>query len=610
MTERLRRCDNNSAAFHRFTQRTPVYLIRTSRRLCSISGFFCDSSRRFSSSQQTLFTGPSGFYAPRDIALLHADFAMAGVTKPHLEDEQELSPMELGELDATEQTQSPPEETFDDLLELAGGGGRFQVMLVIATSLCAMTAAFDTFCVIFKIDSPQHWCVRDTANNSLPCNVADADCKAESCVIPTGNAINVTPASCVEWEFDHSVYTSTVVTDFELVCDRGVLRSMIVTVLMLVNLVAAVLFGLLGDWYGRARTTAVAIILYIVFAALTAGSSNFGLFLVGASASAATHTGYYICLFTLCMESVGERHRSVAGIFWVVPWAVGTVVVAAAGWMLRSWWQLQLASAAIAMLLLPGVWLLPESPRWLATRGRAKEAAAGLHKIARINGNVLPPDITERLERLSLATPEGGIHCREMNLLFSTRRMCALSFATIWLWVVTGLVYYGIAFDSTQLADNAYLAMMFGGLVELPSMVAVPLIDRCGRRPVMAATYFLTAAAILPIPAVPAGWPVLLLGMVGKLAIGAGFGVIYVFLEEYMPTEVRNAALGLSTMAEGVGGAVSAHVAYGLGGWHWAAPSIVFGVLAASAGLVTLLVLPETVGRPLPDTVHDVQRKR
>ena len=535
---------------------------------------------------------------------------MGGNTLPHLKEGQELSPMELAELDATKQTQSPPEETFDDLLELAGGSGRFQVMLVIATSFVVLPAAVETLGVVFKIDSPQHWCVRDTANNSLPCNVADADCKAESCVIPTGNAINVTPASCVEWEFDHSVYTSTVVTDFELVCDRGVLRSMIITVQMLTGLVAAALFGLLGDWFGRARTSAVGVILFIASTLLMAGSPNIWLFLVGASASAALHTGLNICLFTLCMESVGERHRSVAGVFWTVPWAVGTVVVAAAGWMLRSWWQLQLACAATALPLLPGVWLLPESPRWLATRGRIKEAAAGLHKIARINGNVLPPDITERLERLSLAAPEGGIHCREMNLLFSTRRMCALSFATIWLWVVTGLVYYGIAFDSTQLADSAYLAMMFGGLVELPSMVAVPLIDRCGRRPVMAATFFLTAAAILPIPAVPAGWPVLLLGMVGKLAIGACCGVIYVHLEEYMPTEVRNAALGLSRMAGSAGGAISPHVAYGLGGWHWAAPSIVFGVLAVSAGLVTLLVLPETVGRPLPDTVHDVQRKR
>ena len=512
------------------------------------------------------------------------------------------------ECDAGKRAESAPEkETFDDLLELAGGGGRFQLLLVAATSLGALVAAIDTFSVVFKIDSPDHWCVRDAANNSLSCVPTEAGCAAEACSVAGSDA------ACVQWQFDRSVYTSTVVSDFELVCGRAVLRSMMFTVQMLAGLVAALLFGLLGDWYGRARAAAVAVVLFAMSAPVMAAAPNLWMLFISASVTAGTHCGIYICLFTLCMESIGERHRSTAGLVWVLPWAGGIMLTAAAGWLLRSWWQLQLVCAAAGLLLLPGVWLLPESPRWLAAHGRAEEAAAGLRRMAAVNGRLLPADITERLRRLALAAPaeggDGGGRCREALLLFSSRRMCCLSLATVWLWMVMAVVYYGIAFDSAQLADNAYLAMLLAGLVEVPSMAAVPLIDRCGRRPVMAATYLLTAAAILPVPAVPSGWPVLLLGMLGKLAIGAGFAIIYVHLEEYMPTEVRNAALGLSTMAESVGGAVSPHVAYGLGGWHWAAPSVVFGVLAVSAGLVALLVLPETAGRPLPEAVRDVQRR-
>ncbi|XP_043194614.1 organic cation transporter protein-like [Amphibalanus amphitrite] len=509
------------------------------------------------------------------------------------------------------QTKQPSEETFDDLLDLAGGGGRFQVLLVFATSLGALTAAIDTFCIVFKIDSPDHWCVRDAANNSLSCVPTEAGCEAESCFVPGSNATDGPRPACVQWQFDHSVYQSTVVTDFDLVCGRAVLRSMIFTAQMLTSLVTSLLFGLIGDWYGRARAAALAAGLFVLMASVTAATSNYNVFLSVASLTTGARMGIYICLFTLCMESVGERHRSVAGLVWVLPWAAGIMLTAAAGWLLRSWWQLQLVCAAAGLLLLPGVWLLPESPRWLAAHGRTERAAAGLRQIAAVNGRALPADVAERLRRLSLAPPaEDASRCREALLLFSSRRMCCLSLATIWLWMVMAVVYYGISFDSAQLADNAYLAMLLSGLVEVPSMAAVPLIDRLGRRPVMAATFLLTGAAILPVPAVPPGWPVLLLGMLGKLAIGAGFGVIYVHLEEYMPTEVRNAALGLSTMAESVGGALSPHVAYGLGGWHWAAPSVVFGVLAVSAGLVTLLVLPETAGRPLPETVRDVQKTR
>ncbi|XP_043194615.1 organic cation transporter protein-like [Amphibalanus amphitrite] len=534
---------------------------------------------------------------------------MTGSIKPHQTDSLEMTAVQESEVAKREEPSQ--EETFDDLLELAGGGGRFQLLLVFATSLGALTAAIDTFCIVFKVDSPDHWCVRDAANNSLSCVPTEAGCEVESCFVPGSNATDGPRPACVQWQFDHSVYQSTVVTDFELVCDRSDLRSMVFTVQMLAALVAAPLFGILGDWYGRARGAAVTVILFTVFAPLMAAATSLWTLLVGAAATAATHTGLYICLFTLCMESVGERHRSVAGLVWVLPWAAGIMLTAAAGWLLRSWWQLQLVCAAAGLLLLPGVWLLPESPRWLAAHGRTERAAAGLRQIAAVNGLALPADVAERLRRLSLAPPVADAsRCREALLLFSSRRMCCLSLATAWLWVVMAVVYYGIAFDAAQLADNAYLAMLLSGLVEVPSMAAVPLIDRLGRRPVMAATYLLTGAAILPVPAVPPGWPVLLLGMLGKLAIGAGFGVIYVHLEEYMPTEVRNAALGLSTMAESVGGALSPHVAYGLGGWHWAAPSVVFGVLAVSAGLVTLLVLPETAGRPLPETVRDVQKTR
>ena len=34
---------------------------------------------------------------------------------------------------------------------------------------------------------------------------------------------------------------------------------------------------------------------------------------------------------------------------------------------------------------------------------------------------------------------------------------------------------------------------------------------------------------------------------------------------------------------------------------------IPFGVMAVSAGLVTLLLLPETMGKPLPETIQQIE---
>ena len=52
---------------------------------------------------------------------------------------------------------------------------------------------------------------------------------------------------------------------------------------------------------------------------------------------------------------------------------------------LRSWWKLQISFAVLSLPLLLFYFLVPESPRWLIGKGRAKEAKLNLLKIAEVN---------------------------------------------------------------------------------------------------------------------------------------------------------------------------------------------------------------------------------
>ena len=66
-------------------------------------------------------------------------------------------------------------------------------------------------------------------------------------------------------------------------------------------------------------------------------------------------------------------------------WNTGSLVMTSLAFWLRSWWKLQIAFALLSLPLLLFYFLVPESPRWLIGKGRAKEAKLSLLKIAEVN---------------------------------------------------------------------------------------------------------------------------------------------------------------------------------------------------------------------------------
>ena len=68
---------------------------------------------------------------------------------------------------------------------------------------------------------------------------------------PQCHRINDTNSSCTRWVFDTSVYLSTVVTEWNLVCGRKPLLSMLQSWLMIGSVVGSLVGGQLSDRFGR-----------------------------------------------------------------------------------------------------------------------------------------------------------------------------------------------------------------------------------------------------------------------------------------------------------------------------------------------------------------------
>ncbi|XP_050393876.1 organic cation transporter protein isoform X2 [Patella vulgata] len=185
-------------------------------------------------------------------------------------------------------------------------------------------------------------------------------------------------------------------------------------------------------------------------------------------------------------------------------------------------------------------------------------------------------------------------------------------------WATCSLTFYGVALHASSLSGNLFLNFFLISAVELPGFIICNvLIDRLGRRILYCSSMIFCGLSLVmtTLPIVFAdesfSWTVTLLAVLGKLGITAAFANLWIYTSELFPTVVRNSGVGSSSMMARLAATSSPYVAnLGLmipGAIGKAAPMIIFGITSIIAGLLALL-LPETKGRFLPETIEDAEQ--
>ena len=255
---------------------------------------------------------------------------------------------------------------------------------------------------------------------------------------------------------------------------------------------------------------------------------------------------------------------------------------------------------------------LPESLRWLLANNRNHQAQQVLDRIAQFNKVpltahlLLDEEVEEETCEVRPAAPPS------MACLF-THPTLRLRFVIMALnWVVTTLGYYGLSLSSAALGNDVFSSFALAAAMEIPSYIFCMLsLDRVGRRGILAFSQILAGstcvlAALLPLPDHLLYLKTLLV-LVGKFGASAGFAVVFVYTAELFPTPMRNSAVGLCSTAARLGGILAPFVA-SLAATSPFLPFLVMGCGCCLGGLAAL-VLPETAGLPLPDTVEEAGRQ-
>jgi MFS family permease len=338
-----------------------------------------------------------------------------------------------------------------------------------------------------------------------------------------------------------------------------------------------VIFGFVGDRFGRRPTIIMSVLVYGIGTTLCAFSGNLLQLLLFRSFTGLGIGGEWASGQSLIAETVPPARRARYAAYVQVGAPLGAMVAAAAGGHIEpliGWRNVFLLSSAPSFIVAAIVWRwLPESDVWLRSerhRWFNADSLAALQPYRRIIG-----------------------------LLFIVLLVNSAAYWFTYTWMPS---YLRIARGLTpQASGNLMIWMQTGALAGYAAFGV--LADRFGRRPVFSVYASLMAAGLLPATLFW-NWAAATPGLIRGALIVAGFGTgiwsgAGPMISEMLPTSVRNTALGLLlNVTRGIQfftpliiTALSPRFGFG--------PTLALGALFSAIGAVMVWMLPETRGRQI-----------
>ncbi|XP_047474618.1 solute carrier family 22 member 6-like isoform X2 [Penaeus chinensis] len=432
--------------------------------------------------------------------------------------------------------------------------------------------------------------------------------------------------TCPFIEYDTSLFTSTVTSDFDLVCERAWLRPLYVTLYMIGGLLGSLAGGYVGDRWGRRRAVQLASLTNALTVIATVFSPSYPLVLVMRVLAGITMTSMVISGWSLSLECCPCKYRGLLGMLLGLPYSVSVICCAGIAYLIRTWQFLFLASASPVLILLPISFLMDESPRWLLQKGRVDEARVVLQRAVQLNNAEKASSLHATIEKLIEVTATDKISTRDGEQKTSsvvaalletwayirTPAMCKIIIATAILWFLHNNLYLGVALNANNFSsDDPFLYVALTGVMDGSAILATtPLTAKLGRRVLVWAGFAVGGVFFLAELLVPEdfSWVKWIFVMGGFFLIAGSLQVNYMYAPELFPTESRARGFAFVQLAGNVGSACAPLVTDVVSQYAWWAAGVTFGC-AGIVGSFLLPLLPETRNQPLPETLEDVQNR-
>lgn len=373
----------------------------------------------------------------------------------------------------------------------------------------------------------------------------------------------------------------------------------------------AIIFGSLAERIGRLKTLFITIVLFVamdiscLFAWSGAAMILFR-FLQGVG------TGGEVPVASAYVnEFIGAEKRGRFFLLYEVIFPIGLMFAGMAGYFLvplYGWKAMFVVGLVPSVLTIPLRWLMPESPRWLASRGRTAEANAVVKMLedsATRRGMALPDPVVRAIDPKATAKSDW----RELFRGIYLKRTL-----TIWaLWFTAYMVNNGLITWLPTLYRQVFklpleTSLAYGwvtsGAGVVASIACALLIDKVGRKRWYATAFVLATVPLLALTGLGAtsAQEVVVLATIAYAILQTITFSLYLYSSELYPTRLRAVGTGFGSAWLRAGSSLGPMlVGFIVGDFGIRYVFSAFAAVALVGGIVTLLLAIETKGRVLEE---------
>ncbi|XP_063774830.1 solute carrier family 22 member 7-like [Pseudophryne corroboree] len=515
---------------------------------------------------------------------------------------------------------------FEDVLSEVGVFGKFQILSLLILCLPRVILPLHFLLHIFISAVPPHHCAIPNLEN--PGNLSqedllliyiprEADGTFSSCTMYSqaqphlllNRSQQTVNESLVQgchhgWTYDVSVFSSTTVTEWDLVCDRKWLNQAAATFFFMGLTTGSLICGFLSDRFGRKKILLISFIVSTVFGVMSSFSVSYAMFSISRLLCGVGLMGMTLISITLVLEWTDLAHRTFCGTISSLSWTVGYMMLALLAYLLRDWHWLLLATTLPCVLAIATWWWVPESARWLLTKQDSIEAHKYLSRCAEMNkrpgfSHKITPEVLQKTVY---------VECKKYNFMDLIRtpmlRKNTLCLGIMWFGVAFS--YYGISFHVTGFSLSPFLTHFIFGAIEIPAKVSVYiLLDRIGRKQCQGGSLIITAVCIGLTCIIPPGHWRSLVAILGKGFSEASFTTAFLFTAELYPTVLRQTGLGFCSFMTRLGSSLAPLIILLDHFWMFL-PPVVFSSMSLVSGTAAFF-LTETCRIQLPETIQEVE---